>query len=109
MLLITVQTRGNKSNKAAYVISFAHFTKQSCTITDILITPESQYSYRKRITRGHIMFVFKTDKVPFTELHCILESYPGFLLKFPHTHTHTQKLKGKKKIFTRTQEEATSF
>lgn len=46
------------------------------------------------------MFVFKTDKVPFTELHCILESYPGFLLKFPHTHTHT-KVEGKKKdIYT---------
>lgn len=100
MLLITVQTRGNKSNKAAYVISFAHFTKQSCTITDILITPESQYSYRKRITRGHIMFVFKTDKVPFTELHCILESYPGFLLKFPHTHTHTKVEGEKKDIYT---------
>lgn len=90
------------------MISFAHFTKQSCTITDILITPESQYSYRKRITRGHIMFVFKTDKVPFTELHCTLESYPGFLLRIS-THTHTKNLKGKKKIFTQTQEEATSF
>ena len=81
------------------MISFAHFTKQSCTKTDILITPESQYSYRKRITRGHIMFVFKTDKVPFTELHCTLESYPGLLLRIS-THTQKKNLKGKKKIFT---------
>lgn len=82
------------------MISFAHFTKQSCTITDILITPESQYSYRKRITRGHIMFVFKTDKVPFTELHCTLESYPGFLLEFQHTHTHKIWREKKKDIYT---------
>lgn len=54
------------------------------------------------------MFVFKTDKVPFTELHCTLESYPGFLLRIS-THTHKKNLKGKKKIFTQTQEEATSF
>ena len=53
------------------------------------------------------MFVFKTDKVPFTELHCILESYPGLLLRIS-THTHTKKFEGKNKhIYT--QEEATSF
>lgn len=88
------------------MISFAHFTKQSCTITDILITPENQYSYRKRITRGHIMFVFKIDKVPFTGLHCTPESYPAFLLELQHK----EKFEGKKqKIFTQTQEKATSL
>lgn len=75
------------------MISFAHFTKQSCTITDILITPESQYSYRKRITRGHIMFVFKIDKVPFTGLHCTPDSYPGFLLEFQHKEKFEEKKK----------------
>lgn len=48
MLLITVQTKENKSNKAAQVISFAHFTKQSCTITDRLLTLKSQYSYTEK-------------------------------------------------------------
>lgn len=87
------------------MISFAHFTKQSCTITDILITQESQYSYRKSITRGHIMFVFKIDKVPFTGLHCTPERYSRFM------RISTQKSAGKKKkeVFTQTQEEETSF
>lgn len=68
------------------MISSARFTKQSCTITDTLITPESQYSYRKRITRGHIMFVFKIDKVPFTRLHRTPESYPRI-----HVRISTQR------------------
>lgn len=66
------------------MISFAHFTKQSCTITDILITPESQYSYRKTITRGHMMYVFKIDKVPFTGLHCTPERYPRLMSESRH-------------------------
>ena len=74
------------------MISFAHFTKQSCTVTDILITPESQYSYRKRITRGHIMFVFKIDKVPFhwTSL------YPGELPRILVRISTDRKTKEKK-------------
>lgn len=90
------------------MISFAHFTKQSCTITDILITPESQYSYRKRNTRGHIMFVFKIDKVSFTGLHCTPERYPRFMSESQHKEKSEGKKK-KKKIFTQTQEEETSF
>lgn len=87
------------------MISFAHFTKQSCTITDILIIPESQYSYRKRITRGHIMFLFKIDKVPFTGLHCTPERYPRFMLK----SQQNKEFEGGKKIFTQTKEEETSL
>lgn len=68
------------------MISFAHFTKQSCTIIDILIIPDSQYSYRKRITRGHIMFAFKIDKVLFTGLHCT----PGEVPKI-HVIISTQR------------------
>lgn len=48
MILITVQTRKKQIKQAAKVI-FAQFTKQSCAIIDILITPESQDSYRKII------------------------------------------------------------
>lgn len=90
------------------MISFAHFTKQSCTITDILLIPESQYSYRKRITRGHIMFFFfffKIDKVPFTGLHCTPERYPRFMLE----SQHNKEFEGEKKVFTQTKEEETSF
>lgn len=52
------------------------------------------------------MFVFKIDKVPFTGLHCTPESYPAFLLELQHK----EKFEGKKqKIFTQTQEKATSL
>lgn len=47
---------------------------------NILITPESQYSYRKRTPRGHMMFVFKIDAFPWTSLYP--EGYSGFMLGF---------------------------
>jgi hypothetical protein len=35
---------------------------------NILITPESQYSYSKRTHRGHMIFAFKSDKTLFPVL-----------------------------------------
>lgn len=52
MLLIKVQTRGNKQGCIGDIICTFH----KAIMYNTLITPESQYSYRKRITRGHIMF-----------------------------------------------------
>lgn len=70
MLLITVQTGGNKQGCIGDIICTFH---KAIMYSNILITPESQYSYRKRTPRGHIMFVFKTDAFP--QLHCTPESY----------------------------------
>lgn len=93
-------------------MSFTHFTKQP--IIDILISPESWYSDRKRITRIHIMFVFKIDNMPFTVPHCTLESNPGFMLEFQYKkkkkkNFNTKKSLRDKKIFTQAQEKETSF
>lgn len=50
-----VQSRRNTPDCLGDIGSFH---KHSCAQTDILITPESQYLYRKEIGRGHIMFLF---------------------------------------------------
>lgn len=85
MLLIKVQTRGNKQGCIGDIICTFH--KQSCTVTDTLITPERQYSYRKRITRGHITFSNRQGAFHWSS------SYPGFMLEFQHR----DKFEGKKR------------
>lgn len=41
------------------------------------------------------MFVFKTDKVPFTGLHCTPERYPRLMSE----SQHEEKLEGRKKRY----------
>lgn len=66
------------------MIPFAHFTKQSCTIPNILVTLESQYSYREKSYQRpqNVCFQNRQDAFPWPLLYP--RELSGFLLGFQH-------------------------
>lgn len=86
--MLSITCHPEEINKAAQAMSLAHFTKQPWTITDIVIASKSLSLYKKRMSTGHIMFLFKIDKIPLT----------GFLVPQRAIQDSCQKFNTKKNM-----------